>query len=70
MPKLLTPVQYENTLDELNGVRPLELADEVKLTLDIPILNVNPVSQKRPAIGKLLRCNQRGALLQDGEKGY
>ena len=70
MQKLVTPVQYENTLDGLNAVRPLVLADEVKPILDIPVLNANPVSENRPAIGKLLRCNQNGALVTKNHNGF
>lgn len=67
---LVTPVQYESAFDGLNEVRPLELADEVKVALDIPVLNANPVSSSRPAIGKLLRCNQRGGILQTPSNKY
>ena len=61
--KLLTPVTYEDTLDELNVVRPLVLVDEAKVELDVPILNRNPVSENRPAIGKLLKCDINGCAL-------
>ncbi|GAG63498.1 unnamed protein product [marine sediment metagenome] len=64
MQKLLTPVQYEPLLDELNRVRPLVLTDESRSTLDNAVVNVNPVGDNRPAIGKFARCNQGGALLK------
>lgn len=67
---LRTPVQYESVLDELNTVRPLQLADEGKVALDTPVLNANPVSSSRPAIGKLLRCNQRGGILRSPVDKY
>jgi len=70
MPKLITPVQYEPTLDELNEVRPLQLADEVKSVISSPALNLNPVSHGRPVFGKLSRCNNQGALLTNGNSGY
>lgn len=70
MLKLITPIQYESALDGLNQVRPLSLADRGKITLDIPICNSNPVNAGRPALGKLLRCNQRGAILTNGRLGY
>jgi len=69
MPKLLTPIQYEDTLDELNIVRPLELADVVKHLIDIPILNSNSVDNN-PALGKLLRCDNAGALLIKNSNGF
>jgi len=67
MPKLLTPVQYEPALDGLNEVRPLQLADEVKIALNIPVFNVNPVGKNKPVVGKLARCNQQGALLESNK---
>ena len=70
MLKLATPIQYEDSLDELNTIRPLSLTDEGKIELVIPILNVNPVSSGRPVIGKLLRCNQVGSLVGNSSIGY
>lgn len=65
MPRLRTPVQYEESMGELNQVRPLNLIDPVKIALDIPFLNFNPVNKNRPAIGKLVRCNKAGALIKE-----
>jgi len=70
MPKLLTPVQYEDTLGELNTVRPLVLADEVKVGLDIPVLNVSPANGRRFVHGKLLRCDNNGALIRGNSKKF
>ncbi len=70
MPKLLTPIQYEDKLDELNKVRPLVLADEVKPSLDIPVLDSAPVSDSMPALGKLLRCDRTGSLLKRQIAGF
>lgn len=61
MPKLATPVQYEPALEGLNDIRPLQLADEVKIVLPYPVLCKNPPSTGRPAIGKFVRCTQQGA---------
>ena len=69
MSKLLTPVQYEDTLDELNMIRPLELADVVKHLIDIPILNSNSVNNNL-ALGKLLRCDNAGASLIKNANGF
>lgn len=65
MSSLLTPVQYEESLGELNQVRPLKLADEVKIEINIPVFNFNPVNKGKPVIGKLLRCDNNGALLKE-----
>lgn len=70
MSKLLTPVVYEDVLDELNIIRPLKLVDEVRHNLDIPVLDVIPVSKDRPAIGKLLRCDNNGALIKGNTLVY
>ncbi|GAH92147.1 unnamed protein product, partial [marine sediment metagenome] len=71
MVKLLTPVQYEGSLDELNKVRPLALADEVKRDLGLCILNVEPAAaNNRLARGKFLRCDSNGSLLKHNSKSY
>ncbi|MBA7654882.1 hypothetical protein ES703_62775 [subsurface metagenome] len=70
MPKLSTPFQYEDSLDELNMVRLLNLVDEVKRIIDIPVLDVNPVDEKGFAAGKLLRCDNNGALLSKNADGF
>lgn len=70
MQKLITPIQYEDSLDELNIVRPLKLDDEVKHNLDIPVLDVIPVSKDRPAKGKLLRCDNNGGMLVKNHAEY
>lgn len=64
MPKLATPVQYEPTLEGLNDIRPLQLADEGKIVIPMPALCQNPPTKDRPAIGRLARCSQQGALLK------
>lgn len=55
--KLLTPVQYESVLGGLNKARPLSLSDEGRVILSSPVLNANPVSDKKSVQGKLLRSN-------------
>ncbi|GAH82001.1 unnamed protein product, partial [marine sediment metagenome] len=64
MPKLATPVQYEPSLDGLNTIRPLQLADEVKTVIPYPVLCKNPPSIDKPAVGMFARCSQQGALLK------
>lgn len=64
MPKLMTPIQYEPSLEGLNAVRPLQLLDEGKSIISYPVLCKNAPSEGRPAIGKFARCSQQGALLK------
>ncbi|MBA7474041.1 hypothetical protein ES707_09388 [subsurface metagenome] len=64
MPKLATPVQYESALEGLNDIRPLQLAEESKIVIPYPVLCKNPPSKGRPAVGKLARCSEQGALLK------
>ena len=68
MPKLITPVQYEPSVDELNEIVPLYMGDEVQQAINLSVLNANPVSENRPVIGKLARCNQYGGLLKYNDK--
>jgi len=63
MPKLATPMQYGRSLDDLNGLRPLALADECKNVVSYPVLCKNPASVDKPAIGKLARASQQGQAL-------
>ena len=70
MPKLLTPVQYEPSLEGLNVVRPLHLADEAKPIISYPVLCKNPPTKDRPVVGKLARCTQQGALASDKRVVY
>lgn len=63
MVKLITPVQYEQGLDGLNQVRPLTLVDESKAVIALPFGCINPPSKDRPAEGRLLRCDNQGAIL-------
>lgn len=67
---LKTPVQFEPAFDGLNEVRPLKLADRVKINLDLPVCNVNPVSSSRRAAGKLLRCNNLGGMLKNSGHSF
>lgn len=55
---------------ELNEVRPLELADESRIVLDLPALNSNPVSHGRPVFGKLARSDKQGALAIKENSGF
>lgn len=65
MPKLITPVQFEPSLDGLNIVRPLIMPDEGKTVISYPVLCKNLPSEGKPGVGKLARCTQDGALLRD-----
>lgn len=65
MVKVATPILYESALDELNRVRPLLLGDRSRLSVDLPVLSKNPVGTGRPIIGKLVRCDEQGALLNN-----
>lgn len=62
MLKLATPVQYEPSLEGLNILRPLQLTEESKTVISYPVLCKNPPSKDKPAIGKLARCSQQGAM--------
>lgn len=68
MPKLATPLQYEPTLDGLNAIRPLQLADKVKTVIPYTVLCKNPPSIDKPAVGMFARCSQQGALLKSVPK--
>jgi len=65
MVKVATPILYESSLGELNRVRPLQLSEKSRFSLDLPVLCKNPVGTDRPIIGKLARCDERGALLRN-----
>lgn len=70
MVKVVTPVQYESPLGGLNEVRPMEMSGEVKPFIDTSILNINPIDNVRPAKGRLLRCGNDSAVLQNSIKGF
>jgi len=59
MIKLITPVQYQEPLGELNSVRPLLLADEIKHVIDYPVLSRQPATSGSPIEGRLLRCTEQ-----------
>lgn len=68
MPKLITPVQFEPSLEGLNIVRPLIMPDECKTIISYPVLCQNLPSEGKPGVGKLARCTQSGALLRDNSE--
>ncbi len=68
--KLLTPVQYEPTLEELNAVRPLELSDEVGISIDMVALDAGDEADKSSIIGRFMRCTQHGAILANSNVKY
>lgn len=70
MLKLATPVQYESSIEGLNDIRPLQLADEVKIVIPCPALCRSPVTKNKPVVGRLARCSQQGALLTELQKFY
>lgn len=61
--KLITPVQYEPVLDDLNQIRPLQLQDDVQRVISLPVVNTNPANNPNNARGKFLRCSQQGVIL-------
>lgn len=65
MSKLITPVQFEPSLDGLNIVRPLLMPDEGKTVISYPVLCKTLPSEGKPGVGKLARCSHQGALLKD-----
>lgn len=69
MGKLITPVQHELVLDGLNEIRPLQLQDEVKRVVSLPVVNANPANKSNIARGKFLRCDN-GAMLATNKVYY
>lgn len=54
---------YENTIDILNQVYPVNMSDRGRLLLDYPVLtDVSAVAKDTPK-GRLLRCNSLGNVL-------
>jgi len=70
MIKVATPILYESSLDELNRIRPLRLADKSRFSFDYPVLCSNPVNSNRPAISKLARCDKQGSLVKNVGNSY
>ena len=66
---LITPSQYERGLEGLNEIRPLARVDTVRYALSLPVLNVNPVNDSPIAQGKVLRCDNNGAVLGANNNG-
>ncbi|GAF90525.1 unnamed protein product [marine sediment metagenome] len=64
MPTLITPVQYEPALEELNAVRPLRLQERPRISLDIPIINKLPKESVKSIAGTLAKGTPSGALLK------
>lgn len=63
MAKLATPVQYESVLEGLNALRPLQLVEPIRRTVDVPILNSLPIESVKSAAGTLAKGTQQGAIL-------
>lgn len=70
MGKLITPLHFEPAIDGLNIVKPINLADEIKQELSLPVANRNPASINRPVDGKLLQSDNQGAGLFRNSGGY
>jgi len=70
MRKILTPQQYSQTLDELNEIRPLQVSDIVKPSIDIGVCNSFADSDNKSVLGKLAKCTQHGSLLKKKPLGY
>lgn len=70
MIKLATPILYENALNGLNQLRPLQLKDKSRLTLDYSVLCNNPVGINKPIIGRLARCTEQGAISKKVLQGF
>lgn len=68
--KLITPVQYERPLDDLNEIRPLSRVDTVRRMVSLPVIKSNPISGVSAVQGKLLRCDDFGVLTEKGRTGF
>lgn len=70
MQKILTPTQYEPALDRLNVLRPLQVKERVRSTLNIPLLNQLPVESKKSVTGRLVKCTQQGGTIIRPPQGF
>lgn len=65
MPKLRMPVRYGSEIKDIEFTDFLELSDTVKSVISLPVGIKVPVRDRGIASGKLLRCDNAGALLID-----
>lgn len=63
MQKLLTPQQYESTLDELNEIRPLQVSDIVKQFISMPVCNRYANSESKASDGVFVKSTHHGHIL-------
>jgi len=70
MSKLLTPVHYSPGFDALNEPRPLQVTDKLDIHLANLIGNSNPIGDIAPARGKIIQCDNQGALLCKNSAGF
>lgn len=63
MRKLLTPLQYSSTLDELNELRPLQVDDKVKQVIGVPIHNELAIANAKGVRGLLSKGTQQGGAI-------
>ena len=61
--KLITPVVFEDKLRGLESVLPLHLADEVKGSIDLAVLDRRPVDNSGRAVGVFARGCRHGSLI-------
>lgn len=62
MQEILTPVQFESTLDTLNLINKLYLSNNVSFAVDTIQASENPVGVGRPNKGKCSKCSANGAV--------
>lgn len=63
MTQLVTPVQLEDCLSELNVLRPLTVLEQGKITVEAPVACNNPVGADNPALLKLIQSDKQGSLV-------
>ncbi len=63
MVQLKTPIRFSDRLSAFNVSPPRQVGDTGKQQLSLTIGDVNPVGIGRPAMGKMLRCNNQGGQL-------
>lgn len=68
MSRLITPVQFEPVLGELNQLRPLKLKKLVRQKIVYPVIDAN--NSDTSTRGKLLRCNEGSTLVNPPQTGY
>lgn len=70
MSKLRTPVRYGSEIKDIEFTKFLELSDTAKSVLSLPVGIKTPAKDRGIAAGKLLRCDNNGALVTGNCFGY